>query len=82
MGLQAEPKGPTSKPKPQIIYKNVLLELKERLRNTYLENLSFEAIIDKYDRENTFFFVDPPYFETTGIEMILEKKSIYYLKTR
>ncbi|WP_312906830.1 DNA adenine methylase [Tissierella praeacuta] len=58
--------GTTSKPKPQIFYKNALMELKERLRNTYIENLSFEKIIDKYDREYTFFFADPPYFETTG----------------
>lgn len=54
----------TSKPKPHIFYKGVLGEIKERLRNTYVENLSFENIIDKYDREHSFFFCDPPYFET------------------
>lgn len=58
--------GTSTKPGPQIFYKNVLNDLKERLRNTYVENLSFEKIIDKYDREYTFFFCDPPYFETTG----------------
>jgi DNA adenine methylase len=58
--------GTTSKPKPQIYYKNTLGELKERLRNTYVENLSFEKIIDKYDRNHSFFFVDPPYYELTG----------------
>lgn len=58
--------GTSTKPSPQIFYKNVLGELKERLRNTYVENLSFEKIIDKYDREHSFFFCDPPYFETTG----------------
>ena len=36
------------------------------MRNTYVENLSFEKIIDKYDRKYSFFFCDPPYFETTG----------------
>lgn len=36
------------------------------MRNTYVENLSFEKIIDKYDRDYSFFFCDPPYFETTG----------------
>lgn len=56
----------TSKPKPQIFYKNVLSDLKERLRNTYVENLDFEKIIEKYDRQHSFFFCDPPYFETTG----------------
>ena len=58
--------GTTSRPKPQIFYKDVLDDLKERLRNTYVENLSFEKIIDKYDREHSFFFCDPPYFETAG----------------
>lgn len=54
------------KPAPQIFYKGVLSEIKERLRNTFVENLSFEKIIDKYDREGSFFFCDPPYFETAG----------------
>lgn len=58
--------GTTGIPKPQIFYKNALSDLKERLRNTYVENLSFEKIIDKYDREYTFIFADPPYVETTG----------------
>lgn len=60
--------GTTSRPKPQIFYKDVLNDLKERLRNTYVENLSFEKVIEKYDRKHTFFFVDPPYLETAGYE--------------
>lgn len=55
-----------TRPSPQIFYKGVLGDIKERLRNTYVENLSFEKIIDKYDRDYTFFFCDPPYFETSG----------------
>lgn len=58
--------GTTSKPRPQIFYEGVLKDIKNRLRSTYVENLSFESIIKKYDREHTFFFADPPYFETTG----------------
>ena len=58
--------GTNTKPSPQIFYKNVLNEVKSRLRNTYVENLSFEKVIDKYDREYSFFFCDPPYFETCG----------------
>jgi DNA adenine methylase len=58
--------GTTSRPKPQVFYKNVLNDIKDRLRNTYVENLSFEKIIDKYDREHSFFFADPPYFGLTG----------------
>lgn len=58
--------GTTTKSSPQILYKGVLEELKERLRNTYVENLSFDKIIQKHDRPHTFFFCDPPYFETCG----------------
>lgn len=58
--------GTTGRPAPQIFYKGILGELKERLRNTYVENLDFSKIIDKYDREYSFFFCDPPYFETAG----------------
>lgn len=58
--------GTTSRPAPQIFYKGVLGEIKERLRNTYVENKSFEDIITRYDREHSVFFCDPPYFETTG----------------
>lgn len=58
--------GTNSKPSPQIFYNGVLDSVKKRLRNTYVENLSFDKIIDKYDREYSFFFCDPPYFETAG----------------
>lgn len=60
--------GTNTKPSPQIFYKGVLEDIKNRLRNTYVENLSFEKIIDKYDRDYSFFFVDPPYWETTGYD--------------
>ena len=56
--------GTTTKPGQQIFYNDMLLKLRERLKNTYVENLSFEKIIDKYDREHSFFFCDPPYIET------------------
>ncbi|WP_251861030.1 DNA adenine methylase [Clostridium sp. Marseille-Q2269] len=58
--------GTNTKPSPKIFYANALSDLKERLRNTYVENLSFEKIIEKYDRQYSFFFADPPYFETDG----------------
>lgn len=60
--------GTTRIPSQKIFLKNTLKEIKERLSNTYVENLSFEKIIDKYDREHTFFFCDPPYFETSGYD--------------
>ncbi len=60
--------GTTRKPSQQIFMTETLKDIRERLSNTYVENLSFEKVIDKYDRENTVFFVDPPYFETAGYE--------------
>ncbi|MCR3758170.1 DNA adenine methylase [Clostridium felsineum] len=58
--------GTNTKPNHHIFCTDVLKDLKERLRNTYVENLSFEKVIDKYDREYTCFFADPPYVETAG----------------
>ncbi|MDY3362054.1 MAG: Dam family site-specific DNA-(adenine-N6)-methyltransferase [Clostridium celatum] len=58
--------GTNKGPSPQIFYKGVLNDIKERLRNTYVENKSFEDIIKRYDRPHSFFFCDPPYFETAG----------------
>ena len=58
--------GTNKGPAPQIFYQGVLSDIKERLRNTYVENKSFEDIIKRYDRPHSFFFCDPPYFETAG----------------
>lgn len=65
--------GTTVKPSPQIFNTKGLKKIKERLRNTYIENLSFEKIFQKYDRPYTFFFCDPPYYETDGYENKFEK---------
>ncbi|KRU29360.1 DNA adenine methylase [Clostridium sporogenes] len=72
--------GTTSRPKPHIFYKNVLSDLKERLRNTYVENLDFEKIIEKYDRQHSFFFCDPPYFETMGYKVKFGEKEHLILR--
>ncbi|WP_407364719.1 DNA adenine methylase (plasmid) [Pseudomonas luteola] len=37
-----------------------------RLSQTYVEHLSWQDCIKKYDREHTFFYMDPPYWETEG----------------
>lgn len=58
--------GVTGRPAPHIFDTSSLEDIKKRLRNTYIENLSFEKIIEKYDRTNTFHFCDPPYYETDG----------------
>lgn len=34
-----------------------------RLSRVYIENKPFEAIIPRFDRPDTFFYVDPPYYD-------------------
>lgn len=57
--------GATRKPTSKI-FNNDLCILRDRLKNTYVENLDFKVLIQKYDREGTFFFCDPPYLGTAG----------------
>jgi DNA adenine methylase len=56
--------GTNTRPSPQIFETEILTKLKERLRNTYIENLDYKVILKKYDREWTIFFCDPPYLDT------------------
>lgn len=37
-----------------------------RLSGTYIERLSWQDCIKRYDREHTLFYMDPPYWETEG----------------
>lgn len=37
-----------------------------RLAQCFIENLDWQACIKKYDRPHTFFYLDPPYWETEG----------------
>lgn len=37
-----------------------------RLASAYIENLSWQGCLRRYDRPHTFFFMDPPYWETEG----------------
>lgn len=38
----------------------------KRLQGVIIENQDFEKIVGHYDREDTFFYLDPPYFFTEG----------------
>jgi len=38
-----------------------------RLRNVHIDNRDFIRVIDAYDTENTFFYLDPPYYETKDV---------------
>lgn len=37
-----------------------------RLCRTNIEHLSWEDCINRYDRDHTLFYLDPPYWKTTG----------------
>lgn len=37
-----------------------------RLAGTFIENLPWQECVRRYDRPHTFFFMDPPYWETEG----------------
>lgn len=37
-----------------------------RLSNVFIENLPWQDVLRRYDREHTLFYMDPPYLETEG----------------
>ena len=39
-------------------------ELESRMANVIVENQDFESLIKHYDRPDSFFYADPPYFST------------------
>ncbi len=43
-----------------------LLEIHWRMRRVYIENMDACECIKRYDRPHTFFYIDPPYYETAG----------------
>ena len=46
-----------------------------RISETVIENKDFEALIRQYDRDNAFFYCDPPYYETEGhYEVVFRKE--------
>lgn len=48
--------------KPKNLWKS-LTKWSERLKFVTIENMSFEELINKYDSPDTFFYLDPPYYE-------------------
>ena len=42
---------------------DIVQKATERLKNVTIECLDFERLITKYDSENTFFYLDPPYYQ-------------------
>lgn len=49
-----------------------LSEAHIRLAGTYVEQLPWLDCFKRYDRDYTFFYVDPPYFDTAGYSVEFE----------
>jgi len=49
--------------KPKNIYRD-FLKWSQRLKMVTIENMDFEKLITNYDREESFFYCDPPYVST------------------
>ncbi|WP_353979382.1 DNA adenine methylase [Salinicola endophyticus] len=43
-----------------------LSEAHLRLARTFIENLTWQACVERYDRPHTLFYMDPPYLDTGG----------------
>jgi len=43
-----------------------LMENHWRMKRVFIENLDANECIKRYDRSHTFFYIDPPYYETAG----------------
>ncbi|MEO9612647.1 MAG: DNA adenine methylase [Nitratireductor sp.] len=44
----------------------LLADVHERLAGVVIENLDWQAFIDRYDRPETLFYLDPPYWGSEG----------------
>lgn len=51
-------------------------EVADRLDKVTIENLDFAECIEKYDREGTFFYLDPPYFKCQDYNFVGNKFTI------
>ena len=49
--------------KPKNIYRN-FKTISERLKGVTIENMSFNKLVPLYDKDDAFFYVDPPYVST------------------
>lgn len=58
---------PSAKPRLNLLrLEQDLSDAHLRLSRAYIENLSWDKLIEKYDREYSLFYCDPPYWQTEG----------------
>ena len=46
---------------------HLIQRLEKRMANVIVENQDFETLVRHYDRDDAFFYLDPPYFATEGM---------------
>lgn len=63
----------TSRPSQKLFKTTDFEKIRQRLENTFVENLDFQDLIPRYDRDHTLFFCDPPYIETEGYQETFKK---------
>ena len=56
----------------------LIWECSRRLANVIIENKDFESLIQQYDRENAFFYCDPPYFQAEDCYQVEFPKEDHY----
>lgn len=44
----------------------LLHKVHKRLKDVWIENQDYKQIINKFDKNNSFFYLDPPYYETNN----------------
>ena len=52
---------------------HLVWECSRRLKDVVIENKDFETLIEQYDRENAFFYCDPPYYDAECYEVAFPK---------
>src|SRR4029077_3138670 len=60
----------------------LLRKTHERLLHVQLECLPYQEILRKYDRDYTFFYLDPPYFDRPHYKFNFEEKDYRELADR
>lgn len=45
---------------------NLLQKSHQRLKNVWIENMDYKAVIEKFDTKDSFFYLDPPYYGTNN----------------
>ena len=58
--------------KPWVEYGDYLHLYASRVRGVIIENMDYQKLIERYDKTDTFFYIDPPYLNETR-----SKKSAY-----